>query len=247
MNQASFHCPQCNQMRLFQSRPMNHTPHLLASIFLCGLWLPIWILLALSDRPAWHCAFCGFCDEPHYLARPGLRAQEAEQAAANAAWRAEQIAERGDLSWSERLSYWISDNQTLLIAIGIGSMVFGAAIFGLKFAAETRGPDQARATPSATPTPVPWSAAEQLEKRRWFARSLDGTNGFKVTLTGSREDILTITHLTLTADKAARVIQETWNSVPYQRAGFKTVVFQTATRGGSRWSYDVQSRSFLKN
>jgi hypothetical protein len=77
MNQASFHCPHCEQQRLFQSTPMNHTPHLLAAIFLCGLYLPIWILIAISYKDSWRCAFCGFSDEAKYLQTPRLREQEA--------------------------------------------------------------------------------------------------------------------------------------------------------------------------
>lgn len=58
---------------------MSHTPHILASVFLCGLWLPIWILIAATYRPSWHCAFCGFTDEDKYLANPGLRETERHQ------------------------------------------------------------------------------------------------------------------------------------------------------------------------
>lgn len=29
-------------------RPVNHVLHLLASVFLCGLWIPVWILIAVS-------------------------------------------------------------------------------------------------------------------------------------------------------------------------------------------------------
>ena len=66
-------------MRLFQAMTMNHTPHILASVFLCGLWLPIWIILALSESHDWRCAFCGFTDHVNYLSRPGLRAEEQRQ------------------------------------------------------------------------------------------------------------------------------------------------------------------------
>src|SRR5215813_4533871 len=76
MNQASFFCSHCNQQRLFQSTPMNHTPHILAAVFLCGLWLPIWILLAIFHQDVWRCAFCGYCDAVKYLANPGLREHE---------------------------------------------------------------------------------------------------------------------------------------------------------------------------
>jgi hypothetical protein len=29
-------------------KPVNHVLHLLASVFLCGLWLPVWILIAVA-------------------------------------------------------------------------------------------------------------------------------------------------------------------------------------------------------
>jgi len=60
MNQSSFYCPQCQQQRLFGQETMSHTPHIIASIFLCGLWLPIWLILAATDNKPWHCQFCGF-------------------------------------------------------------------------------------------------------------------------------------------------------------------------------------------
>ena len=80
MNQASFYCPHCNQQRLFQSTPMNHTAHILAAVFLCGLWLPIWAIIAIGHQDTWRCAFCGFCDAVKYLQNPRLR--EYEQIAA---------------------------------------------------------------------------------------------------------------------------------------------------------------------
>ena len=76
MDQASYFCPQCQQPRLFQSKPMNHTPHILAAVFLCGLWLPIWLLMVASYNPIWRCAFCGYYNEPKYLVNPGLWQQE---------------------------------------------------------------------------------------------------------------------------------------------------------------------------
>ena len=33
---------------LVYGKPVNHVLHLLASVFLCGLWLPVWILIAVS-------------------------------------------------------------------------------------------------------------------------------------------------------------------------------------------------------
>jgi hypothetical protein len=31
-----------------QGKPVNHVLHLLATVLLCGLWLPIWIIIALD-------------------------------------------------------------------------------------------------------------------------------------------------------------------------------------------------------
>src|SRR5215213_5624549 len=76
MNQASFYCPHCKELRLFQSRPMNHTPHILAAVFLCGLWLPVWILTALTYQDIWRCAFCGYNDGVKYLQNSQLRQHE---------------------------------------------------------------------------------------------------------------------------------------------------------------------------
>jgi hypothetical protein len=33
---------------LVYGKPVNHVLHLLASVFLCGLWLPVWILIAAT-------------------------------------------------------------------------------------------------------------------------------------------------------------------------------------------------------
>jgi hypothetical protein len=79
MNQASFYCQQCQQMKLFQQPAMSHTPHILASVFLCGLWLPIWIIMAITYNPPWRCSFCGFTDSMTYLMNPDLRQIHARQ------------------------------------------------------------------------------------------------------------------------------------------------------------------------
>lgn len=81
LQQASFYCPQCQQQRLFTRQEMNHTPHILASVFLCGLWLPVWFGTAFFYNARFHCAQCGFFDAVKYLKNPNLRQQEAQQAA----------------------------------------------------------------------------------------------------------------------------------------------------------------------
>lgn len=63
---------------------MNHTPHILASVFLCGMWLPVWALMAASYNARFHCAQCGYSDATQHLANPRLRQQRAQQAALRA-------------------------------------------------------------------------------------------------------------------------------------------------------------------
>jgi hypothetical protein len=60
MYQTSVFCPTCNQMRLYTAPEMNHTAHILASVFLCGLWLPVWIGAAALNNPIYRCQTCGF-------------------------------------------------------------------------------------------------------------------------------------------------------------------------------------------
>jgi hypothetical protein len=79
IQQRSYFCPVCNQQRLFTRQGINHTPHILASVFLCGLWLPVWFFLAITDNSRFHCSQCGFSDAPSHLANPNLRQQRREQ------------------------------------------------------------------------------------------------------------------------------------------------------------------------
>jgi hypothetical protein len=61
--QAGLFCLRCQQHRLFVRTVTspNHIAHLLASVFLCGLWLPVWFLIAaLGDKTSeWCCTQCG--------------------------------------------------------------------------------------------------------------------------------------------------------------------------------------------
>lgn len=80
MKQASFYCHRCQQMRLFSQQGINHVLHLLISIFLCGLWLPVWLIMTISEgNNPFHCQQCGFADSAKYLANPNLRQQEQER------------------------------------------------------------------------------------------------------------------------------------------------------------------------
>jgi hypothetical protein len=60
IEQKSGFCRQCNQSRLFTRQGVNHILHLLLFLFLCGLWLPIWIVIAIDhgSKP-YFCATCG--------------------------------------------------------------------------------------------------------------------------------------------------------------------------------------------
>lgn len=80
VQQAQFFCPQCRCLKLFTRHEMNHTPHILASVFLCGLWLPVWAIMAATYNPLYRCAVCGFGDRNKYLQNPNLRQSEREQA-----------------------------------------------------------------------------------------------------------------------------------------------------------------------
>lgn len=60
MVQKQVFCPTCNTLRLFEKEGTSHLVHAIVSLFLCGLWIPIWILAALanSSQPA-RCTQCG--------------------------------------------------------------------------------------------------------------------------------------------------------------------------------------------
>ncbi|MBL7223420.1 MAG: hypothetical protein ISS72_06190 [Candidatus Brocadiae bacterium] len=54
----SAYCLQCKEVRRFERRGVNHVLHLLLSVFSLGLWVPLWILLALCPE-VFHCMACG--------------------------------------------------------------------------------------------------------------------------------------------------------------------------------------------
>jgi hypothetical protein len=176
MNQTSFYCPQCQQPRLFQSRPMNHTPHILAAVFLCGLWLPIWIILAASYKDTWHCAFCGFCDAPKYLANPGLRQQELKwahqqqieaQRASDA--RVSRLSSMPQDTWSEKMSYLFATYPIPILVTG--GMVVMVGLIAVVLA--VNGPSSSSAPSAKSGAPM---AANKLADVRpmFYAAALTG-------------------------------------------------------------------------
>lgn len=53
-------CATCNQPRLFTRPATNHLIHALVSLFLLGLWIPVWILVTLGNNMGrWRCSQCG--------------------------------------------------------------------------------------------------------------------------------------------------------------------------------------------
>jgi len=64
--QTGYPCPQCRQSRLFVRtiNEANHLAHGLVTLFLCGLWFPIWLMAILSQSVSdWRCTQCGFAYE----------------------------------------------------------------------------------------------------------------------------------------------------------------------------------------
>jgi hypothetical protein len=55
--QAHGYCATCCRHALFQRPSINHVLHLLISVFLLGVWLPVWLLISIA-RPGWRCVFC---------------------------------------------------------------------------------------------------------------------------------------------------------------------------------------------
>ena len=51
-------CRDCDREVLIRREVANHLLYALITFFLCGLWLPIWIIAGLSSS-SWRCSRCG--------------------------------------------------------------------------------------------------------------------------------------------------------------------------------------------
>lgn len=51
-------CRTCGRASVFQREAVNHILHLLITLFLCGLWAPVWLVLVIL-RPSYRCTNCG--------------------------------------------------------------------------------------------------------------------------------------------------------------------------------------------
>ena len=52
----------CGPHVLVRRQPPNHVLHLLLTLFLCFLWFPFWLLIALFGKGLWDCSRCGPTD-----------------------------------------------------------------------------------------------------------------------------------------------------------------------------------------
>lgn len=115
-------------MKLFQQEEMSHTPHIIAAIFLCGIWLPVWAIIAATYDPPWHCSFCGFSDATAYLADPHRRHREWT---ANAA-----IAGRPPVAVNtggNAVADFFREHQRIIAAAAIGVGVAGALFAAMAY------------------------------------------------------------------------------------------------------------------
>ena len=55
------YCKRCKQhVRTVAAYKVNHVAHLLGTIFLCGLWFPVWIIACLlAGIQGQQCSICG--------------------------------------------------------------------------------------------------------------------------------------------------------------------------------------------
>jgi SLA1 homology domain 1, SHD1 len=59
LDQTSKFCPTCHKSTLWARPSTNHLLHLLVTLFLCGFWLPVWILASIKIG-GWRCQTCGY-------------------------------------------------------------------------------------------------------------------------------------------------------------------------------------------
>ena len=54
-------CSACNQQRLMRRQGTNHVLHLILTVLTLGVWLLVWIFVALSNKTSapWRCSVCG--------------------------------------------------------------------------------------------------------------------------------------------------------------------------------------------
>ncbi len=99
VEQAQFFCVGCQQNRLFTRQGSNNLVHALVSLFLCGLWIPVWILASMNAANApYFCSQCGLAGNAATLSDPygKLAKQKAERREERREKTAEKLIEYKD-------------------------------------------------------------------------------------------------------------------------------------------------------
>lgn len=52
-------CPACQRMTQHVQPGTSHVLHLLLAVFSFGVWLPVWLLVALNNTTKAQCTTCG--------------------------------------------------------------------------------------------------------------------------------------------------------------------------------------------
>lgn len=52
-------CKNCGDLTRHESNSTSHVLHLLLSLITIGFWLPVWLLVTLSNRSSGACTVCG--------------------------------------------------------------------------------------------------------------------------------------------------------------------------------------------
>ena len=58
IEQTQRHCKSCGRQTLHQRQAPNHLIHAIVTLFLCGLWIPVWILVSIF-RGSYRCQISG--------------------------------------------------------------------------------------------------------------------------------------------------------------------------------------------
>lgn len=60
LSTQSIYCPNCKANRAHQKNACAHLVHALVTLFLCGLWIPVWIIAAIAaEMRSYRCTQCG--------------------------------------------------------------------------------------------------------------------------------------------------------------------------------------------
>ncbi len=63
IDQSHKYCRCCQRSQMHFRKGTNHILHLLLTVFMCGWWLPVWLLLAVKVG-GWQCETCGYRGHP---------------------------------------------------------------------------------------------------------------------------------------------------------------------------------------